>query len=301
MPSPEFEALLAAIRASPRPAPASGTDGVRQARESMDQVLGSIPLAEGVLAGETDAGGCPAVWVRPAGVDDDRVLLYLHGGGYRAGSAMAFSGFASQFAVATSLPTLVPDYRLAPEHRFPAAIQDTTTVYRWLLAEGYESESIALLGDTAGGGLVLATMLAIRDAGLPQPAAAACMSPLLDLTASASSYDKYADEDPIYSRAQALASAADYLGDADPREPLASPVFADLSGLAPLMVHASDNEVLVDDARTIVANILATGGRANLELWPELMHFWHLFVPNVPESTAAVLGVAEFLLTYLGA
>jgi acetyl esterase/lipase len=301
MPSPEFEALLTAIRASPRPEPAAGAEGVRQARESMDRALGAIPLADGVFSGETDAGGCPAVWVRPQGGAMDRVLLYLHGGGYRAGSATAFSGFASQFAAVMGMPVLLPDYRLAPEHRFPSAVEDVMRAYRWLLDEvGYSPGRVVLLGDTAGGGLVVATMLAARDRGLPQPAAGACLSPLFDLTASGESYDKFAEDDPIYSRAQAFAAAADYLGDASPREPLASPLFADLSGLAPLMVHAAEREVLVDDARALVAGVLAAGGRANLEVWPDLMHFWHLFVPDVPESTAAVLGVAEFLLTYIG-
>ena len=301
MPSPEFEALLTAIRASPRPEPAAGPTGVRQARESMDLALGAIPLADGVLTGETDAGGCPAVWVRPQGGAMDRVLLYLHGGGFRAGSATAFSGFASQFAMVMGMPALLPDYRLAPEHPFPAAVEDAVLAYKWLLAEGYSPRRVVLLGDTAGGGLVVSTMLAVRDLGLPQPAAGACLSPLFDLTASGESYEKFAEDDPIYSRAQALAAAADYLGGANPREPLASPLFANLAGLAPLMVHAADREVLVDDARTLVAGVLAAGGRANLEIWPDLMHFWHLFVPDIPESTAAVLGVAEFLLTYIGA
>jgi monoterpene epsilon-lactone hydrolase len=301
MPSPEFEALLTAIRASPRPEPAAGADGVRHARESMDLALGSIPLADGVLTGETDAGGCPAVWVRPQGSAMDRVLLYLHGGGYRAGSAQAFAGFASQFAAVMGMPALVPDYRLAPEHPFPAAVEDAVQAYKWLLAEGYSPGRVVLLGDTAGGGLAVATMLAVRDLGLPQPAATACLSPLFDLTASGESYEKFAEDDPIYSRAQALAAAADYLGEADPREPLASPLFANLADLAPLMVHAAEREVLVDDARVLVAGVLAAGGRANLEVWPDLMHFWHVFVPDIPESTAAVLGVAEFLLTYIGA
>ncbi|EWM14076.1 alpha/beta hydrolase, partial [Kutzneria sp. 744] len=301
MPSPEFEALLTAIRASPRPEPAAGPAGVRQARESMDLALGAIPLADGVMTGRTDAGGCPAVWVRPQGGAMDRVLLYLHGGGFRAGSAAAFSGFASQFATVMGMPVLLPDYRLAPEHPFPAAVEDVVQAYKWLLAEGYSPGRVVLLGDTAGGGLVVSALLAARDLGLPQPAAGACLSPLFDLTASGESYEKFAEDDPIYSRAQALACAVDYLGGANPREPLASPLFADLSGLAPLMVHASDREVLVDDARTLVAGVLAAGGRANLEIWPDLMHFWHLFVPDIPESTAAVLGVAEFLLTYIGA
>jgi epsilon-lactone hydrolase len=301
MPSPEFEALITAIRASPRPEPAAGSAGVRQARESMDLALGSIPLADGVLTGETDAGGCPAVWVRPQGGAMDRVLLYLHGGGYRAGSAAAFSGFASHFASVMGMPALLPDYRLAPEHPFPTAVEDVVRAYKWLLAEGYSPGRVVLLGDTAGGGLVVSTMLAARDLGLPQPAAGACLSPLFDLTASGESYDKFAEDDPIYSRAQALAAAVDYLGEADPREPLASPLFADLSGLAPLMVHAADREVLVDDARALVTGVLAAGGRANLEVWPDLMHFWHVFVPDIPESTAAVLGIAEFLLTYIGA
>jgi monoterpene epsilon-lactone hydrolase len=301
MPSPEFEALLTAIRASPRPEPAAGAAGVRQARESMDLALGAIPLADGVMTGQTDAGGCPAVWVRPQGGAMDRVMLYLHGGGYRAGSAAAFSGFASQFAAVMGMPVLLPDYRLAPEHPFPAAVEDVVQAYKWLLAQGYSPGRVVLLGDTAGGGLVVSAMLAARGLGLPQPAAGACLSPLFDLTASGESYEKFAEDDPIYSRAQALAAAVDYLGGANPREPLASPLFADLSGLAPLMVHAADREVLVDDARTLVAGVLAAGGRANLEIWPDLMHFWHVFVPDIPESTAAVLGVAEFLMTYIGA
>lgn len=299
MPSPEFEALLTAIKASPRPEPAAGGTDVEQARASMDLVLGAIPLADGVIAGETTAGGRPAVWVRPTGAAMDRAVLYFHGGGYRAGSAQAFSGFASQVAVALGAPLLVLDYRLAPEHPFPAAVEDGADAYRWLLDQGYEPHRIAFLGDTAGGGLAVSTLLAVRTAGLPQPAAAVCLSPMVDLTASADSYDRCAHTDPIYSRAQALAAAADYLNGTDPHDPLASPVFADLGDLAPLLVHASDREVLVDDAVALARKVTAAGGRATLELWPDLIHFWHLFVPDIPEATAAVLGVADFLYTHL--
>ncbi|AHH94199.1 alpha/beta hydrolase [Kutzneria viridogrisea] len=299
MPSPEFEALLAAITASPRPEPAAGAEGLRAARAAMDLALGAIPLAEGVVVGETNAQGTPSVWVRPTGAAMDRVVLYFHGGGFRAGSAAAFSGFASQIAVTLGVPLLVLDYRLAPEHPFPAAVEDCRLAYEWVLDEGYAPHRVAFLGDTSGGGLALSTLLAARDAGVPQPAAAACLSPILDLTASADSYRRFAEHDPIGGRAQVLSSAADYLNGTDPRDPLASPLYSDLSGLAPVLVQAGDREVLVDDAAELVDRITKAGGRAVLDLWPDLIQFWHLFAPDVPESTAALLAVADFLYTHL--
>ena len=228
------------------------------------------------------------------------MILYLHGGGYRIGSPACYRGFGSHLAAAAGATVVVVDYRLAPEHPFPAAVDDAVAAYRALLDAGTPPSQLAIAGDSAGGGLTVATLLALRDAGLPQPAAAVCISPWADLTVTAASYDRCAATDPYFSRAQAEESAADYLGGADPTNPLASPALGDLAGLAPVLVHASDCEVLADDAVLLAAGIEAAGGEVELELWPEMTHVWHVMTPLVPEARDAVDQVAAFVPAHVG-
>ena len=193
-------------------------------RLDMDSLAGSAPMVEGTDVEVVDADGVPGQWLRPPGVVDDGALLYLHGGGYCVGSVVSHTPMASKLGAAAGLPVLIVDYRLGPEHRFPAAVDDAVTAFRWLVAQGLEPERIAVAGDSAGGGLTLATLLALRAAGDALPGAAACISPWTDLTMSAPSMDANVDGDPMLDRPRLQTYADWYLGpDRDATDPLVSP------------------------------------------------------------------------------
>jgi monoterpene epsilon-lactone hydrolase len=290
MASPEFAAILEGFRASPPAFP----DDVVDARRALEQFMAGAPLADGTTLEAATVGDRPALWIHPAH-DDGGLILYLHGGGYRIGSPAGYRGFGSYLAAAARASVVVVDYRLAPEDPFPAAVDDALAAYRGLLDAGTPSSRIAVAGDSAGGGLAVAMLLAARDAGIGQPAAAVCLSPWADLTLISESYERCAATDPFFSREQAEQASADYLQGADPADPLASPALADLSRLAPVLVQASDCEVLADDATRLADGIRAAGGEVELELWPEMTHVWHTMTPGVPEAREAVGHVAAFV------
>ncbi len=292
MPSPEFEAMRAMlVEAGPMDHP-----DVVESRALIDAMLGSIPPVEGVAISEVEVAGRPAVWVRPPRAVPDRCVLYLHGGAFRVGSVDAYTPIATHFAAAVGAPFLVFDYRLAPEHPFPAAIDDAVGAVRELFdGEGVAPADLALMGDSAGGGLVLSTLLSLRDRGEPQPAAAVCFSPWADLTLTAESYVRCADTDDVFGMDQALLARRDYLGDLDPGQPLASPALADLSGLAPILVQASEDEVLSDDASRVVEGVTRAGGDAELDLWSGMTHVFQAMTPAVPEAAEAMRRCAAFL------
>jgi len=221
---------------------------IDEMRAQYEMAVAAYPVPEDVKLEAREAGGVPAEWVRAAGCSYERVVEYLHGGGYVIGGLATHRELASRLSRSTGASVLVVDYRLAPEHPFPAALDDAVAAYRWLLAEGFDASSVALAGDSAGGGLVVATLIALRDANSPLPAAAVCLSPWADLTQSGDSVTTRAEIDPITSKAALDAMAAWYLGDHDPRDPLASPLFGDLAGLPPLLVQVGELEVLYDDA-----------------------------------------------------
>jgi monoterpene epsilon-lactone hydrolase len=291
MPSAEFNAVIDALSARPPAVPAD----VNGARQAIDEMMGSAPLADDVTVEPVTAAARAAEWIRHASDPNERVVLYLHGGGFRIGSLQAYRPFASQLTVALEMPLLVVDYRLAPEHPFPAGLEDCLGGYAWLLATGWRSDQIAIMGDSAGGGLVASTLLAAKRRGLPQPAAGVCLSPLTDLTCTTKAYARNARTDPYFSIKAAIEGARDYLGESDPRRPLASPIFGDLSGLAPILIHASTHEVLADDAVALAARIAECQGRVQLDMWPEMTHVWHAMIPHVPESVAAVADGRAFL------
>ncbi|MEO5841569.1 MAG: alpha/beta hydrolase [Acidimicrobiales bacterium] len=291
MPSTEFNAVIEALSARPPTVPVD----VHSARQAIDEMMGSAPLADGVTVEPVTVAARPAEWVRHSSAANDQVVLYLHGGGFRIGSLHAYRPFASQLAVALETPLLVVDYRLAPEHPFPAGLEDCVAGYAWLLATGWRSDQIAIMGDSAGGGLVASTLLAAKRRGLPQPAAGVCLSPVTDLTCTTKAYARNARSDPYFSIKAAIEGARDYLGDVDPRRPLASPIFGELSDLAPVLIHASTHEVLADDAVALATRIAECQGRVQLDMWPKMTHVWHAMIPHVPESVAAVADIRSFL------
>jgi len=225
----------------------------------------------------------------------DRAVLYLHGGGYTIGSARSHASLAAQFGAATEAQAFSLDYRLAPEHPFPAAVEDATAAWRDLLALGFAPERCAFIGDSAGGGLAVATAVAAKAAGLPQPAAIVALSPWANLAQEGFSYEECAARDPIVSKDGLDANARAYLAGTDARTPLASPILADLSGLPPLLIHVGADEVLLADAEALKTAARQAGVDATMEVWSGVVHVWHFFHPILDEAREAIAEVGRWL------
>ncbi|HEY5886193.1 MAG TPA: alpha/beta hydrolase [Acidimicrobiales bacterium] len=294
--SDEMARVLQILGAMPRNDDATPVER----RLEMDGLSGAAPMAEGTEVEVVDANGVPGQWLRPPNGVDAAALLYLHGGGYCVGSVISHTPLVSKLAAAAGIPALIVDYRLGPEHPFPAAVDDAVTAFRWLVAQGLSPGRIAVAGDSAGGGLTLATLLALRAAGDAPPGAAACMSPWTDLTMSGPSMDANVDRDPMLDRPRLQTYADWYLGpDGDPTDPLVSPRFADLAGLPPVVIHAADDEVLLDDARLVAEAIDAAGGTVEYRTWPGAFHVFHATAGLVPEAGEAVAAMGAFLRRHL--
>jgi monoterpene epsilon-lactone hydrolase len=253
-------------------------------------------------------GGRPAEWITAHGipnraVGDRSVILYLHGGGYCIGSLGTHRALAARLSAAAGCAVATLDYRLAPEHPFPAAVDDACAAYREILAGGTAPARVAIAGDSAGGGLTVATLLALRDNGSPLPAAAACLSPWVDLTQSAASYKSRSELDPMVTKPGLDEMAAAYLDGADARAGLASPLFAgSLAGLPPVLVEVGDHEVLLDDAVGLTDRIEADGGRVTLTVWPDMIHVFQAFPASlIPESDQSISAIGSFLAGHLAA
>ena len=273
---------------------------IDQRRVAMDESLASAAPPDGVEIEAVTLAGRPAEWVAPIGVGRDRAVLYFHGGGYCIGSIASHRDLGARLAVASGTAVCLLDYRLAPEHPFPGAVDDATAAYRELLAQGIGPEGLALAGDSAGGGLVFATLLALRAAGDPLPAAAVGFSPWVDLTQASDSYDRLAAVDPMISRESLQVLADAYLAGADPTTPLASPLHGDLQGLPPLLIEVGENESLLDEAVALAERARAAGVDVTLRTWPDLIHVFQAFPPDlVPEAAESLTGVAAFLADHL--
>jgi monoterpene epsilon-lactone hydrolase len=244
-----------------------------------------------------DAGGVPAIWVDPPGELHTRVVIYLHGGGYIWMSAQTHRGVMAAVATAADVRALGVNYRRAPEHPYPAAVDDVVTVYRWLLEQGTKPEQIAIAGDSAGGGLVIAALLALREQGSHLPAAGICVSPWTDLRVTGSTADTAPD--PVVSGAALRSMAGVYLAGADPTLPTASPLYADLSGLPPLLIQVGTRESLLDDARRFVRKARADGVSTTYVEHPDVIHMWLVFDPDIPESQEAFRLIGEFVKHHL--
>ncbi|MFI2374147.1 alpha/beta hydrolase [Streptomyces sp. NPDC018964] len=291
------KALDAVLRSAPRgetrPAP-------EEQRDDFDAAL-TRPAPEDVVTRETVLGGRPALELEPAEASGRGRLLYLHGGGYVVGSPDTHAGLVGELARRAGLRALSVDYRLAPEHPFPAAVDDGLAAYRALLAAGTDPRDLVMAGDSAGGGLTLATLLAAREAGLPQPAAVAVFSPWTDLTLSGESIRSKEDADPLFTEADIRAYADLYVGAGDRTHPLASPLFADLTGLPPLLVQVGANEVLLDDAVRLAGRAGAADVEVTLEIGPGLPHVFQHHYGHLDEADAALDRAARFLTTHLHA
>jgi acetyl esterase/lipase len=279
-------------------APSPG-DTVEQLRSSHDAAVARMPPPGGVAFRPAQVGGMAAEWMIPNGSDAvfpaGRVVLYLHGGGYVIGSPASSRPLGSNLALAARAPLLCPDYRLAPEHPFPAAIDDAVAAVRWLRGRGHAASDIVLGGDSAGGGLAVAALVALRACGDPLPRAAFCLSPWSDLTLPAGSLDLAAPADPPVKRWLLAKMAALYLAGADPASPLASPVRADLRGLPPLLIHVGGGERLLDDGLALATAGRDAGVDITLERWDDMFHVWHAFAPRLPEAAQALASLGRWL------
>ena len=251
-----------------------------------------------------DIGGMPCEWVIAEGSDPQLRLLYLHGGGYVSGSGAFYLAMAAHLSAVARCVVLLPDYRLAPEHRFPAALEDCIRAHEWLATSGPDGPAPAkatfVAGDSAGGGLTLATLLALRDRRCPLPAAGIAFSPFTDLTLAGKSIRSEAEFDPIMSPRCLPQFVNLYLGDADARHPLASPVFADYTGIPPLLFQVGEHEIIRDDSVSAAAKARADGVDVILEVWPGMFHVFQSHEPLLPEGRQAIEHVAAFMWSHVG-
>lgn len=295
MASPELTTVLDMLRAGPLFA--DGT--LVEMRANLDASIADVPAQPGVSFEPVQAGGVRAEWVRADGAGDGAVV-YFHGGGYVMGSIATHRPLLGGFAEATGLPVLAVDYRLAPEHAHPAAVDDAAAAYRWVLERGTDPSRVVLGGDSAGGGLTVATLVALRDAGAPLPAGGVCISPWTDLTLESETLRTKADVDPLVTRRILELGAAAYLAGQAATTPTASPLFADLAGLPPLLVQVGSEEVLLDDARELVRRAADAGVDATLEEWDEMFHVWHAFAMLLPEGQQAIDRIGAWVRARVG-
>lgn len=283
------------VRAHLAKLPPSDSLTTAERRAQYERAEKVFPTPPDVKVERVNVPAAPAEWLRPPSATPGRVVLYLHGGGYVIGSPRSHRHLAAAIAGAAGATALLLDYRLAPEHPFPAAVEDATAAYRWLLDQATAPEHIVIAGDSAGGGLTVATLLALREARVPLPAGGVCISPWVDLSCSGTSYATKAAADPIVRRAGVEEMARAYLGATPPRTPLASPLFADLRGLPPLLIHVGSDEVLLDDAVQLAERAKAAGVDATLEIYDRMIHVWHWFLPMLDEAQTAVEAIGRFV------
>lgn len=287
----QLDSLVTLLRSRPAPE----TPDVAQSRaryEKMAVVLGGAPDAR---CEKVDAGGVPAEWVAAPGIDAERAVLYLHGGGYVIGSLNTHRRLAYDISAASGARVLVIDYRLAPEHPFPAAVDDATTAWSWLLAQGLDPKRIAIAGDSAGGGLTIATLVNLRDRKLALPGCAVAISPWVDLEGLGASIAGRAAQDPMVQKDGLLWMAGMYLAGQDPKAPLAAPLHAELKGLPPILVQVGTAETLLDDATRVAEKLHTAGVDVKLSIWPNMVHVFPFFAPILSEGRDGCVEIGTFI------
>jgi len=290
MASEMFAKVLEIVRAQPMNPHATPA----QRRAGMEKI--SEHVARDATCTPVDVAGIPAEWVEAPGAAADRVILYLHGGGYVMGSIATHRAMVARIARAANSRALLIDYRLAPEHPFPAAVDDAVAAYRWLVAQGCKPGRIVIAGDSAGGGLMLATLLRLRNMGVTLPAGGVGISPWTDLQGTGESVKTKAAIDPMVSQENLSISAKSYYGDHDPKDSLISQIHADFLGLPPLLIQVGESEILLDDATRVAARAKAAGVKVELEIWPEMIHVWHVFAKILPEGQQAIDKIGQFVI-----
>jgi acetyl esterase/lipase len=277
-------------------APIAG-ESVLEMRDGMEAGAAAAPTPENVTFTPVDAGGVPAEWNDADGVRQDHVVVYYHGGGYCMGSLDTHRGHTARISKLANLRVLSVDYRLAPEHPHPAAVEDAVAAYRFVLDQGIAPSRIALAGDSAGGGLTIAALLSIRDEGLPMPACGVGISAWTDMTASGESIKTKASIDPMLGDLRPLQMMVEaFIGKGgDKKEPLASPLFADLKGIPPLLLQVGSAEVLLDDSTRLAERASKAGVDVTLKTWEDMFHVWHAFADMLPEGMQATQELADYV------
>jgi monoterpene epsilon-lactone hydrolase len=287
--------VMAALRDQQKAAASEAPPTLEERRAAFAPAGRLHPVPDDVLVSEVTAGGVPAHWLTAPGADTGRVLLFLHGGGFQMGSLRSDGELAARLGRASGMRVLFPEYRLAPEHPFPAAVDDVLAAWRWLrTSQDLSARSIAVAGGSAGGGLAVALLVATRDAGQALPAAAVLMSPTVDLTSSGASMTERADQDPVSTPAMLRQLAASYLAGADPQAPLASPLFASLAGLPPLLVQEGTADVLLSDSERLAGAAAEAGVDVTLDIGEGLPHVYPIML-GTPEADQATEQTGKFL------
>lgn len=270
------------------------SDDPRPWREDLQRTARLFTLPDGVARERGVIDGVPVEWIVPDSATRDCILVYVHGGGYYMGSIDTYAHFVARLAKATGLRTVHMDYRLAPEHPFPMALNDSEAVVLNMLTEHAAEVPVVLAGDSAGGGLALATLVALRDAGHPLPAAVALISPWIDLTLSGASFKSNQATDPIINATRTRKVVDWYTDGARPDHPLISPLFADLSGLPPLLILAGGEELLLDDSKRLADRARIQGVRTQLEVAEGMVHVWPYYAEWIPEGEEALERIAQY-------
>jgi acetyl esterase/lipase len=287
----QLDSLIILLRS--RPAPAGQDVGQSRARfEKMGELLGRPADAK---CETVKAGSVPAEWVDAPGCDPSRAVLFLHGGGYVIGSINTHRRLAYNISAASGARVLVIDYRLAPEHPFPAAVDDAAEAWRWLLQQGFSPQRLAIAGDSAGGGLTIATLVNLRDRKLGLPACAVAISPWVDLEGAGTSMTARASDDPMVQKDGLTWMAGLYLNGADAKTPLAAPLHAELAGLPPILIQVGTAETLLDDATRIAQKLHRAGVTVRLAVWPNMLHVFPLFAPILSEGGEGCTEIGAFI------
>lgn len=299
MPSIEFQEIVKLIRENPTPEGLS----ITKRREAEDRIAAQFPLPPTIYkevirvtsTSSVTAVSVPALLLAAKGVADARVILYLHGGGYCLGSILTHRDFAYRLSAACGARVLLIDYRRAPEHPFPAALEDALTAYRWLLNEGVDPKRMGIIGDSAGGGLAVATLLALRDAEERLPKTAVLLSPWLDLALTGESLVTKVLDDIMLTPNQLQDFSQMYVGNNNAKNPLVSPLYANLTGLPPMLIQVGSSEILLDDAVRFASKAKAANIDVTLNIWDDMIHVWQGFAGIMPEAKDAVMQIGSFV------
>jgi len=283
--------VLAFLKSNDAPADAD----VAAQRARLDTLADFFPVSPDTAVEQSSIGGVKGEWVRTGNARKDAALLYLHGGGYMTGSPKSHRHLVAALSDAAGIGVFAADYRMAPEHPFPAAVDDGVAVYKGLLDSGLAPSKLAIAGDSAGGGLTFATLVAARDKGLPMPACAIGISPWTDLSQGGEAYRTRLKRDPMITKDGLDAMASAYLGGKDAKTPLASPIFADLKGLPPLLIQVGTEEALHSDSTGFATRAETAGVEVSFESWAGMMHVWHIFFPILSEGRDAIARIGTYL------
>ncbi len=272
-----------------------GDPDIPRLRETFESLAARARTAAGIRVKYVDIAGVECDWLVPNGCQDAPVLLYLHGGAYVSGSSKTHRSMVSHIAVAAGMRALLPNYRLAPENPYPAGLNDCVKVYLELLNEGMDPANVAIAGDSAGGGMTMAVLLSLRDAGAPLPKSVVLLSPWLDLTGRGESVQSRADHDPLFEGKDMPRAASHYAPAEELENPLISPVYADVHGLPPTLIQVGDHEILLSDSTRIAEKMTAQDVKVTLQVWPDMWHVFQFFVGRMPEAERAIGDIASYL------